>query len=91
MLAILHPNTDENYEDYKNTLQFLEGLQDIQLQNHVVHGQQQKLTEIYLVGNTAKLNIEDISSLPAVEKVVRISHEFRILGKHSPESPSLDF
>ena len=91
MLAILHPNTDENSEDYKKTLQFLEGLQDIQLQNHVVHGQQQKLTEIYLVGNTAKLNIEDISSLPAVEKVVRISHEFRILGKHSPESPSLDF
>ena len=91
MLAILHPNTDENSEDYKKTLHFLEGLQDIQLQNHVVHGQQQKLTEIYLVGNTAKLDIEDISSLPAVEKVVRISHEFRILGKHSPESPSLDF
>ena len=91
MLAILHPDTDENSEDYKKTLHFLEGLQDIQLQNHVVHGQQQKLTEIYLVGNTAKLDIEDISSLPAVEKVVRISHEFRILGKHSPESPSLNF
>ena len=39
MLAILHPDTDENSEDYKKTLHFLEGLQDIQLQNHVVHGQ----------------------------------------------------
>ena len=27
MLAILHPDTDENSEDYKKTLQFLEGLQ----------------------------------------------------------------
>ena len=54
-------------------------------------GEQQKLTEIYLVGDTKKLNIEDIASLPAVEKVIRISHEFRILGKHAPESPSLDF
>ena len=80
MLAILHPNTDENSDDYRTTFQFLEELQDIQLQTHVVQGEQQKLTEIYLVGDTKKLNIEDIASLPAVEKVIRISHEFRILG-----------
>ena len=91
MLAILHANTDENSDDYRTTFQFLEELQDIQLQTHVVQGEQQKLTEIYLVGDTKKLNIEDIASLPAVEKVIRISHEFRILGKHAPESPSLDF
>ena len=91
MLAILHPDTDENSEDYRKTLQFLEGLEDIKLQTHVVQGKQRKLTEIYLVGNTAKLDIEEISILPVVEKVVRISHEFRILGKHGPESPSLDF
>ena len=91
MLAILHSNTNENSDDYKTTFQFLEELQDIQLQTHVVQGEQQKLTEIYLVGDTKKLNIDDIASLPAVEKVIRISHEFRILGKHAPESPSLDF
>ena len=51
MLAILHPNTDENSEDYRTTFQFLEELQDIQLQTHVVQGEQQKLTEIYLVGD----------------------------------------
>ena len=49
-----------------------------------------ELTEIYLVGDTKKLNIEDIASLPAVEKVIRISHEFGFL-KAWPESPSLDF
>ena len=91
MLAILHPNTDENSDDYRTTFQFLEELQDIQLQIYVVQGEQQKLTEIYLVGDIKKLNIEDIASLPAVEKVSHISHEFRILGKHAPESPLLDF
>ena len=90
MLAILHANTDEKSDDYRTTFKFLEELQDIQLQTHVVQGEQQKLTEIYLVGDTKKLNIEDIASLPAVEKVIRISHEFRILGKHAPESPSLN-
>ena len=47
MLAILHPNTDENSDDYRTTFQFLEELQEIQLQTHVVQGEQQKLTEIY--------------------------------------------
>ena len=59
MLAILHPNTDENSDDYRTTFQFLEELQGIQLQTHVVQGEQQKLTEIYLVGDTKKQNIED--------------------------------
>ena len=54
MLAILHPNTDENSDDYRTTFQFLEELQGIQLQTHVVQGEQQKLTEIYLVGDTKK-------------------------------------
>ena len=54
MLAILHPNTDENSDDYRTTFQFLEELQDIQLQTHVVQGEQQKLTEIYLVGDNKK-------------------------------------
>ena len=91
MLAILHANTDENSDDYRATFQFLEELQYILLQTHVVQGEQQKLTEINLVGDTKKLNIKDIASLPAVEKVIRISYEFRILGKHAPQSPSLDF
>ena len=74
MLAILHLNTDENSDDYRTTFQFLEELQDIQLQTHVVQWEQQKRTEIYLVGDTKKLNIEDIASLPGVEKVIRPRH-----------------
>ena len=54
MLAILHPNTDENSDDYRTTFQILEELQDIQLQTHEVQGEQQKLIELYLVGDTKK-------------------------------------
>ena len=91
MLVILHPNTKESSREYKHTWDHLEGLEDIRLKKHKVQGKGQNLTEIYLIGSTRKVNLEEIESLPAVERVVRISHDFRILGRHSQETESIDF
>ena len=91
MLVILNPNIDESTEDFKITWDYLLGLPEIRLQKHKVQGRGQKLTEIYLIGNTAKVNQEDIELLPSVERVIRISHDFRILGRHSKETSSIDF
>jgi len=91
MLVILHANTEETAEDFKSMWSHLEGLPEIRLQKHKVQGRGQHLTEIYLIGNTTKINLEEIESLPAVERAVRISHDFRILGRHSQETGSIDF
>ncbi len=91
MLVILHPNTDESSEAYTQTWEYLQALPDIQLRLNQVQGQGQRLTEIYLIGNTRALSLESVEALPAVERVVRISHEFRILGRHASGTPSLDF
>lgn len=91
MLVILHPDTDVNSEGYHRTWDILSGLEGIRLQSHVVHGREQRLTEIYLIGDTSRLDLDEIEVLPAVEKVIRISHEFRVLGRHSKDTPSLDF
>ena len=85
MLVILHPNTDEQSDAYQLTFKHLQQLPGISISKHVVQGQQQKLTEVYLVGDTQSLSIEDIKSLPAVERVVRISEEYRILGRHKDD------
>lgn len=82
MLLILHPNTDEQSDAYQQTLNAIEQLPGIAVSLHVVQGQQQKLTEIYLVGDTHTLSLHDLESLPAVERVIRISEEYRILGRH---------
>ena len=91
MLVILHPNTDESAEEFKRTWKHLQGLPGIRLQKHYVQGKGQRLTEIYLIGNTTKVDSEEIESLPSVESVIRISHDFRILGRHSKETSSIDF
>jgi len=55
---------------------------DIQHRLHNVEGSQQRLTEVYLIGNTSVLSQETMRSLPCVDRVVRISESYRVLGRH---------
>ncbi|MBB3046297.1 3-deoxy-7-phosphoheptulonate synthase [Litorivivens lipolytica] len=82
MLLILHPDIDHQSEEYQATLRHLQALKGVSVKEHVVQGQQQKLTEIYLLGETKSLDTADMEALPAVERVIRISEEYRILGRH---------
>lgn len=82
MLLILHPDIDNQSDAYKETLKYLQALPSVTVKEHVVQGQQQRLTELYLLGETKPLDAEEIEALPAVERVIRISEEYRILGRH---------
>ncbi len=85
MIVILNPNIDEKSSSFKEAITFLEQLPNIEVKIHEVLGSEQKLTEIYLLGDTHQLDQEQIEALDAVERVVRISEEYRILGRHSDE------
>ncbi|MBU6950572.1 3-deoxy-7-phosphoheptulonate synthase [Hahella sp. HN01] len=91
MLIILHPDTDISSEAYRETLNFIDALPGVSSKVHEIQGQQQKLTEIYLLGDTKKLNAEELEALPAVERVVRISEEYRILGRHADSKRTTGF
>lgn len=82
MLLILHPDIDEQGEAYQATLNHLAQLPGIAVKRHLVQGQQQTLTELYLIGDTHTLDRAELEALPAVERVVRISEEYRVLGPH---------
>jgi 3-deoxy-7-phosphoheptulonate synthase len=83
MLLILHPDIDEGSDAYVKTMAYLSQLSGIRVKQHQIQGQLQSLREIYLLGDTHTLNKEEIETLPAVEKVIRISEEYRILGRHN--------
>ncbi len=91
MILILAPDTDKNSPEYQQLLEFLANLKNIQSRVHDEQGIQQTLTEIYLVGDTAALQIEDMASLPCVERVVRVSEEYRVLGRHHDDKRSTWF
>ncbi len=91
MLLILHPDSDKSSPEYLETIRHIEGLPEVTYKVHDIQGKQQKLTEIYLLGDTKKLISEEISALPAVERVIRIAEEYRILGRHQDENRTTGF
>jgi 3-deoxy-7-phosphoheptulonate synthase len=58
---------------------------------HTEVGTEQTLTEIYLIGNTMALSLEDMQGLPCVERVVRVSEEYRVLGRHKDDDRPTHF
>lgn len=82
MLLILQPDIDEHGEAYRTTLAHLQQLPGVRIKRHLVQGQRQTLTEIYLIGDTHILDRAELEALPGVERVVKISDEYRVLGRH---------
>ncbi len=91
MLIIVQPNMDLNSEAFHETWDYLNKLPNIRIQKHIIEGQEQTLVEIYLIGDTSKINWEGIEALPAVERVVQISQEYRILGRHKDDKRAIGF
>jgi len=90
MILILHSNTDEKSKKFKETWNYLNDLPDSQLIKHIVIGKHQKLTEIYLVGNTSKIDRKLLKALPAVERVMKYPKIIGLLVDTNPTARSLD-
>jgi 3-deoxy-7-phosphoheptulonate synthase len=91
MILILHADTDKNGADYRQLMEFLSNLDNIQSRVHDEKGARQLLTEIYLVGDTAILSVDEMQSFTCVERVVRISEEYRVLGRHHDDKRATYF
>jgi 3-deoxy-7-phosphoheptulonate synthase len=85
MIVILQPHITRQSPEFECLCQHLAHQPRIQTRIHEEHGSQQTLTEIYLIGDTAALDRNDIAALPGVERVVRISREYRVLGRHQDD------
>jgi len=85
MILILNPNVGPDGATYQQLMAHLSRLQDIKLRVHREVGAEQTLTEIYLIGNTSAIPVEDMKRLPGVESVVRVSEEYRVLGRHKDD------
>jgi len=82
MIVILKSQLDADSPEYRQVLDFLGNKPNISTRVHQEIGSLQTVTEIYLIGDTASLDKAEIESLPGVDRVVRVSEEYRVLGRH---------
>ncbi|MFL6647015.1 MAG: 3-deoxy-7-phosphoheptulonate synthase [Sulfurifustaceae bacterium] len=85
MIIILKSEIDNNSPEFQQVLEYLRNKPNIRPRVHQEIGSLQTVTEIYLIGDTASLDKTEIESLPGVDRVVRVSEEYRIIGRHRDE------
>ena len=91
MILILAPNTDTDSPEFKKLIEQVGQFKNVQTRIHQEVGTSQTLTEVYLVGDTGGLDPEVLAQFPCVDRVVRISDSYRVLGRHKDRQRSSSF
>jgi len=91
MILILSDSADPQSPEYEQLMQALAQLPNIKTRIHRIQGTERSVTEVYLLGDTKALSIEDMQSLPCVERVIRVSEEYRVLGRHPGDTRPTHF
>lgn len=91
MIIILKSDVDIQGPEYRVVLDYLGNKPNIKTRVHQEVGSLQTVTEIYVIGDTALLDQTEIESLPGVERVVRVSRDYRILGRHRDDQRPTGF
>jgi 3-deoxy-7-phosphoheptulonate synthase len=91
MILILEQNVAADGQTYARLMEHLSRLPGIELRVHHEQGVEKALTEVYLIGNTAALHVEDMRQLPGVSHVVRVSEEYRVVGRHREDDRPTHF
>src|SRR5882724_10778434 len=91
MILILTPDIKPKSDAYQSLLAQLSRLPNIQVRVHSEQGAEHSVTEIYLIGYTSSIPVDDMKALPGVDRVVRVSEEYRVLGRHNDDGRSAHF
>lgn len=91
MIIVFDPDVGTAHPSFAAAMSYLSRLPGIEARVHEEVGAEQRLTEVYLVGNTSALDIEEIRSLTGVSRVMRVQKEYRILGRHAKDDHGFAF
>ncbi len=91
MIIIFNSEVDPKGPEVKSALEFIAQHGDVRAEMHSVQGASRSLTEIYLVGKVDNFPGDSIAQFPGVERVVRISEKYRILGRHKSQADAVGF
>ncbi|MEO2169933.1 MAG: 3-deoxy-7-phosphoheptulonate synthase, partial [bacterium] len=91
MIVILKSETPAESPAIQKVLDVAATFQGVHAQKHLVEGASRSLIEVYLIGATGPVPTEAFENLDCVERVVRVSEKYRILGRHKGQVESVGF
>ena len=82
MIVVLKNDVAAESTEGRSVIEYLAARPGITPKVHAITGTGRTLTEIYVVGDTNALDQPEIEALPGVEKVVRVSRPYAVIGRH---------
>ncbi|RMG97730.1 MAG: 3-deoxy-7-phosphoheptulonate synthase, partial [Candidatus Dadabacteria bacterium] len=80
MIIVLKPDTRPGPREREALEAAAARFPDLELRFHRVKGALQDLHEVYVFGPTRQVPAEAFEELPFVQKVIRVSSKYRIIG-----------
>src|SRR5690606_36507559 len=91
VIVILKPDTPKDSPEVQQVLDIAARYEGVSARLHVVEGATRSLIEIYLIGSTVAVPTEPFEELDCVERVVRVSEKYRIIGRHKGQVEAIGF
>ncbi len=91
MIIILKPDTPEDGPEVREVLRQVGRFPSLSARTCAIEGSSRAVVEIYLIGPTAQVPEQTFAELPGVERVVRVSQKYRLLGSHAADLESMGF
>ncbi len=82
MIIIMTPGIQAASAEVEEVVRQARKHTDIRTDIHEVVGTSRSVTEIYLIGPTATVPSDDFAALPGVERVIRVSDRYKVIGRH---------
>lgn len=91
MIIVLKPNIDLDSREYERIEAHLKHFPGIEIQPFRFQGTEKLLTELHLIGDTQALSLDEMRSFPGVDHAVRVSEQYRLLGRHKGDQRPTHF
>ena len=91
MIIVCKPEVAEDSPEVAQIFRAVEARDGVRASAHTVKGTIRSLLEIHVIGNTAAIPTEAFEILPGVQKVIRVSDRYRLIGRHRGQIESTGF
>ncbi len=91
MIIILKPGIGPDSTEMSQIMNYVHQFPDIKPRISDVKGAIRIITEVYLIGPTHDIPSETLERMPGVEKVIRVSNKYRLIGRHGGQLGQIGF
>ncbi|MDP3980875.1 MAG: 3-deoxy-7-phosphoheptulonate synthase [Chlamydiota bacterium] len=88
---IIIMSSDHEKDDIHRVTEYFNQYSEIKTSVHEIRGTERMVAEIYVIGPTSLISSTEIEKIKGVERVVRVSDKYRIIGRHQGQFEAAGF